>query len=512
MPQNPPEPPAPRPVIPIDLPPQAAQPAPVIPIAEPGVVAPAPFAQVYAPPPVPPTSYYPPAYPPAWPEPVGYRSAGSGNYARPGIITSLAVTGIIVASLSFLTSLFSGCTGLMVMGSAQRAGSTARVSAPLPTARVTTPSATVAPAGPNGLASNDRAVVLRALRKKHLPRTITAERERQLDGFFAEHGRLLLNPRPTSKSISDQISQTGQEYANAGQERPDFFVFKPGPSSRLSGRLIVYNDHSIFRSDDHTTDLRSAVKPPPVDPIQEPETQAASALEDYQVQALLNRTRELSNNLLNPAQTSTLTSLLQSPARANWVEDSSTVPGLTAQIKSAAVRDDGSVSITFTMGTLTLDPQGNVAGQSPQTATQSFSTTSPAAGAAPFMVGPMGVSTGSCALVIGEAAISGLLAIYLLVVAILSLRQTGAPRMLYVMYGFLKLLCGIAAIVGFSWMIRSMDASYDPTGFTRSMVAGFKGMATAALTISAIGIVYPIAVLLTLALNKTARDYYKSGM
>src|SRR5258706_16349244 len=137
MPEEPSKPPAPRPVIPIeplvDLDPDATS---VMPIAEPGVMAPAPFAQVYAPPPPPlPQAYYPPVYPPApypppapvWPEPVAYRASGAAGYSRPGIITALGVTAIIVASLSFITSLFSGCTAMVVTAKPLRSASVAKM-------------------------------------------------------------------------------------------------------------------------------------------------------------------------------------------------------------------------------------------------------------------------------------------------------------------------------------------------------------------------------------------------
>jgi hypothetical protein len=44
------------------------------------------------------------------------------------------------------------------------------------------------------------------------------------------------------------------------------------------------------------------------------------------------------------------------------------------------------------------------------------------------------------------------------------------------------------------------------------MVRSFQGMSSAALTLTAIGSMYAIGVLMTLALSATAKDYYKSGM
>ncbi len=43
------------------------------------------------------------------------------------------------------------------------------------------------------------------------------------------------------------------------------------------------------------------------------------------------------------------------------------------------------------------------------------------------------------------------------------------------------------------------------------MVAGLKATSSAALTLTAIGLAYPIAVLIILMLSKSAREYYSSG-
>ena len=59
---------------------------------------------------------------------------------------------------------------------------------------------------------------------------------------------------------------------------------------------------------------------------------------------------------------------------------------------------------------------------------------------------------------------------------------------------------------------NSQTASNDPNGFATSMVRSFQGMSSAALTLTAIGSIYAIGVLMTLALSATAKDYYKSGM
>jgi hypothetical protein len=411
--------------------------------------------------------------------------------------------------------LFSGCTGLVVMANAKRAAAVGRMNLTPPPPMTVTPSPAPSAngaAGPNGLAAPDRTVVIRALRTR-MRKPLTAPRQKQLDAFLAEHGALVLHdPNSatfTTKQVLDHVSTAGTEFANPGAAGPDFFVFKPGPACPLPGRLRVYDDRAVYKPDDHSADLRSAYKEPADDgaaaAAQLPTT---PPLEDDEMRAILGRVTQLSNNRLNAAQAQALTSTLQSPSVGYWLTSSSTIPGLTAQVKSAAVQSDGSVTITFTMGKLVLDAQGNIVGPPPTMGTApppGTPTTNP------FAMGAIGVDTGSCGLVIAEAAVSALLAVYLLVVGILSLRPTGIPRALFLVYALIKLLCGVAAIVGLTWMIRSMNAVYDPNGIAQSMMTGFKGMASAALSLASIGLIYPIAILLVLTLSRTAKEYYRTS-
>jgi hypothetical protein len=530
-------PPTPRPVIPIEQPdgPAVLDTTPVMPIAEPGVIAPAPFAQVYAPPPgdpsVPPSmtmsppplpqSYYPPAYPaaqqqqqPAWPvDPVAYRSRGATGYSRPGIISALAITGIIVAALSFITSLFSGCTAIGVTTFARRTAGFART-----TVTTTVPKSSdqgvPSTVGPDGLGAAEREIVARALRGK-LNHRLDAKQELQLEGFLAQHGRQIIDDQSiNNKTVAKLINKTGQEFATAGNVSPDFFIFKDNP---LPGRLILKEDAAIFKPDDYSPNLTTHTSEPVDDqttaPVPAPAPTGAfvsNGLDDEQAQAVAARVQQLGNNRVSAAQLSTLNSLMQSPTCANWVTDSSTIPGLTAQVKSTAVQSDGSVTITFTMGKMALDAQGNLIGPVPPAPT--VATTSPSGAGPAFAMGSISVEKTGCTLAIIDAALSALLAIYLFVIAILALRPAGAPRKFFIIYALLKLICGAMGVIGFAWMSQSLAASNDPNGFATSMVRSFQGMSSAALTLTAIGIAYSIGVLMTLTLSATAKDYYKSGM
>jgi hypothetical protein len=537
---------------------------PAMPVAEPGVMAPAPFADIYSapppaqgyyppaypppgerdmggqavalglpsqsrlsapppptypppapPPPTPPPAYPPPAYPPpagyspsaayppAWPAaPMSYRT-GSGRYAyaRPGFVTTMAVFGIITAALSFLASAFTGCSSAILMAQAKRGAVVMRGGAGMPATAPTMVTPQAAPVSPEGLSAAEARVVVNVLRSR---RAITPARQEQLEAFLKEHGKQLLDDPAgalTSRKVYDHLGEVGQEFANPGQTGADFFVIKAGPLAKLPGRLRVFDDRSVFEADDHSGTLRSAAAKDaapkswadPDDP----------GLDDDGAAAIVNKVRADSRNLLNAAQAETLRATLQSPAYSAWVSPSSTIPGLTAQVRSVVVNLDGSVAIAFTMTRVTLDAQGNVVGGAPVpgAATQPI-------GAPGVTFGALGVDRRSCSMAVAEALLSALLAVFLLVVSILSLRQSPAARRLFLIYAVVKVLCGVVAIVAFAGILSSLNAGNDSFGYARAMATSFGGVARVAITLSAIGLAYPLVVLGAMTLSRTAREYY----
>jgi hypothetical protein len=537
--------PPPRPVIPID-PGEILEPepvhddleaivlddSPVMPISEPGVIAPAPFAQVYAPPasydvepsappalPVAQASYYPPAYPKsqeaAWPAPVAYRGSGADGYRRPTVISSLAVTAIIVACLSFLTSIFSGCTAVMITINARQLAAMATTPpVPAPSSSTSSSSASFNVSFSDGLGSEDRAVVIRSMRNR-MSRSLSIRRQQQLDAFLTEHGGLIFdtsNGPLTSQNVSLQIAQVGQEFGTGGKPGPDYFTFR---SKTLPGRLILKDDGAVYRPDDFTPAITSVANPDGSGAVSggniPAPTLATTGLSPQDAQAVLNRVTELSNDRLSSVQFAALDSILQSGSGLNYLTPSSTVPGLTAQVKSVAALSDGSIVITFKMRKLTLDRQGQVVGAlpAPPPVAGAAPSVTPSRRVPPFVMGTFSVSRAACTMGIVDGVLSGFLAVYLLVIAILALRPSGASRLLFTLYAICKIVCGMIGIIGFAWMVNSLSTGSAP-GFATSLVTGFKGMSSAALGLTCIGIAYPIAVLLVLTLSKTAREYYKA--
>jgi hypothetical protein len=559
LPPQPPQQQTPRPVIPIEEPAgEASAGEPVIPVAEPGVVAPAPFAQVYSAPP-PPPGYYPPAYPPPlestgqaqgataypppaqypppaayppppapyppaggysaaqapWPTaPVDYRGAGyGGQYSRPAFVTTLAVFSIVTAALSLLASAFTGCTSAVVLSGAQR-GSVVMSGPPATrTPATVAPPPPVATPSPNGRGPGDVGVVSNVQRSK-TARAMSPERRRQLEAFLGEQGKLVFDSPDgiiTSRKVFDTLGSVGQEFARAGQTGADYFQIKESPICKLPGRLRVFDDRAVFEPDDHSATLRSAAPKPSQEEVTEP-VPVDPGLTDEGATAVINQVRTYSRNLLNDAQTNTLRSTLQSPAYSAWVAPSSTVPGLTAQVKSVVVRPDKSVTIQFVTTAVTLDAQGNVVGGPPAVPGGGANpATMPAGSGGTVTLGAISVSKGSCGTALAEAAISALLAIFLLVVAILSLRQSPGVGRLYLIYAIAKLICGVLGVVAFARIINSLSAGTDTSGYAQTMVTAFGGMARFALGVTLIGLVLPVVILLTFTLNRAVKAYFRTA-
>jgi hypothetical protein len=494
MPEERPDPLAPRPVVPIDEPTQ-------VPIAEPGVVTPAPFAQVYnaqanppaVPPPPPPSPYYPPAYPQQWPVAPAYVVPG-----RPGLLTAIGVLCIVVASLSIIASFISGCSAV----AAREISAQSRMSARMGTGGMppgATMGGTANDAGPNGFAANERAIFANALSTR---RRLSKARSQQLDTFLKEHGRLVLQPAGalTQRTVTAHIASHGQEFSDQGKG-PDYFVFMQGKECETPGRLRIFDDRAVYSGDDNVTVLRSAYDPTAPQNVAPPFT-PTMCLDKSDAGAVVNQVKKLSNNKLNASQAQSLQGALELPQYTQWLTPSSTTVGLTSQVKSVVVQSDGTATITWANGTnLVLLPNGDTGGAVLKP------TTNPAANA--LGGGVITLNRSACNLGLFEAISSALLAIFLLVTGILVLRQMPASRWMLLLYSLIKLALGVTAIVAFGWMISTLKY-VDPGHFyTAIMGEQITGMSVMSIVLAALGILFPISLLIVLISSKTVKDYYK---
>jgi hypothetical protein len=98
-----------------------------------------------------------------------------------------------------------------------------------------------------------------------------------------------------------------------------------------------------------------------------------------------------------------------------------------------------------------------------------------------------------------DALLGGLLAIYLLVVGILVLRQHRKARGLQTIFAILKIPLAILAAIGWTWTIDDANAGTIPAGQLKFWLVLFL----------VIGLAYPI-VLLFVVQMRSVRDYYRA--
>lgn len=497
-------------------PPAPLAPVPVQTINVPDQTVEIPMANVYSPPnaavppsmtmnPPGPPPYYPPAYPPYTP-PMEYRVAtGGSGYGRPPMVTTLAISSIVVASLSIIACIFSGCTGAVVLTNAS--ASRAIAYAPPPTAAVT-------PSFPYAMSQPDRQAVYTAVQGKMM-KPMSKPRENQFEALLARYGKQIIDDPEgaplTAQRVSSHIVEAKQQFAGPGRKGPDTVVLQQAGKLQVTpGTFEISDDLAVFRFKDNTQTLRFALKStdsiepatPPANPFGLPDTNIASGLDDSEARAVVSRVNVLSNNNLNSLQNSTLTSLLKSPSSANFIAPSSTIPGLTAQVKSSVVNNDNSITINFTQGPLTLDVNGQVSGAANVTWTPA---TMPAGAVNPF--GTFTVNPSSCKLAITESILSLLLAGLLMTCGVLALRQSAMTRRLYLIWAVAKLAMAVLGIVALRWMLSSMQSTSSFPAFADMM----SGWTMTALWLGIAGAIFPLIVLGALLLSKSMREYFTTA-
>src|SRR5204863_6895193 len=130
----------------------------------------------------------------------------------------------------------------------------------------------------------------------------------QLDHFLSEHGAQILNDPAnalTTQKVLQHLANAGQELGTPGRPSADFFVFKSGPLCSFPGRLVVYDQNTVFKPDDGSPSLRCQYKP---GETQDPNFQSppqpieTTGLDDDEAAAVIAQIRMMSNNRLNAQQ------------------------------------------------------------------------------------------------------------------------------------------------------------------------------------------------------------------
>lgn len=421
------------------------------------------------------------------PPPMQVLPAGAGYPAgRPGIVSGMGTMSIIVASVSILASLVTGCQSLMyhkitqISRTLNKPRMVMSSGGAMPMQAVPTTQQANADAGPtgfttgvHGLAPDSRAVVTQVLSEK---RPMGSQRLRQLDAFLADQGQTAF---PTG---GDALTPTGvtasvtsdSEYAGGGDDDPGHTDFVT-----TWGTLKIYDSKTIFANGSGTAEVTA-------DGIVEQAAQTnltystTGALTPSQVQVIVARVQKTSGNKLTPAQMTSLTAALQDPNQQLVSPSNAWSP------IRAVTANEGQVLVWFSDGFVTIDPQGG---------TQIN----------PMNSGPpLNVSSKACGLAAIDALVSMGLAAFLMFAGICMLRQSPGARRFHVMYALVKIPLAILGTIAVVWMTYEFHSSANASGGGGPQA---QAMAQVMGIVVGLGIVYPLALLLALR-TRGAREYF----
>ena len=413
----------------------------------------------------------PPPIPPRAPQPVHpLVYTDSVAKTRPTAVTVIGVLAIVFGGLGLL----SGGAATLVSFSVLKLQSIVAASAP------TTPS-TPDFAGPKGFDEADRQIIVDAFAAKH---PLTAPQIKELSFLLGDVGTRIVPGLSNNNTTID--SADAYERANLTGETGD--AVEGGVWFDLpSGRLTVTDSNTLF-----TPALDSALSPVqrtsirhgtnPVDPSQ---------LNVAEVQAVIDRVQDLSSTTpLNAAQIAGLRQKLSSGARL-LVGAPVDLPDLLSQVRSTSVTKDKTAIVSLRSATLVISPNGVV------NSAPSFS------GRSPF---PKMSRQPLIAFVTGSV-LNVALAIYLLVVGIVTLRNTLAARTLLLIYAVVKILVTLLATGAGWWAWHEFWSALS----TQNGTSGSAQPNTLPLlmTVAAafIGCAFPVAVVMLLR-TKSVRSFY----
>lgn len=416
------------------------------------------------------------------------------NQQRPGLITAIAVLAIVVACLSGLGSFITGMYGF---GLFMVSRFTPPMGATVATQTAVAPDTKYPPA--------DAAVAVNALSPAL---QLDPARTRELDKLLREHGKDVFGEGDDDQQVTALgVRGAVKESAAAGPAAD-----APAHFTTQFGRVDVYPDHATFAPVDGSPALRTSATEPPapavpaattqtdmsvatvVGPGPATQPQQGNTLTPAQLKRVMDAVKKQASGSLNAAQLETVRAQLAAPNQQLVVSP-------TAASVTSVMLQGTNVMVQFDGGMLTLGPKGQVVSLFSY---GNMATTGFAAG------GPR-ISGGSAALVMLEAGLSIIAAVYLLVVGILVFRSSFNSPWLLKVFAWVKIVLAIMAGAAVTWM------AYD---FTRVMAASVPGGTTpggpalafiamwgALLTV--LGAAYPIGVLIALR-SRTAREYFNT--
>lgn len=373
------------------------------------------------------------------------------THTRPGVIGAMGVASIVIGGLAIAWGLFASFMSFGLYLAAVGFGSQANV--------------IFDPAGPNGFDTTDRTVITRALA---LQQPLTQGQKDQLDWFLADIGTVYLAPVTWQASGDVAVDYGNANVTGSGTDVEGGAAHFEVPM----GRLTVTESAVSIALKDGTTITRSRTRqmPNPADPSQ---------LSAEEIAAVVNRVQERNSGApLSAGQKAALAGEIQTHA-AGLIGTPADLPELLAQVRNVQ-NMGGPVYVYFHRGSVYLPASG------PAVTTVT--------GPNPNRAGVPDMKPVPSVLLIIACVMSTVLAVYLLVIGILTLRNSPMGRRLHKIYAWLKLVVTAMATASLVWLI--MAAGGKPEW---AALAGFALLLT--------GAVYPIILLCVLAM-RSVRNWY----
>ncbi len=440
--------------------------------------------------------------------------------AKPGVITAIGVTSIVLAGLGFIGGVWRLVALFQLIIMANFPSPTATgvpMTTPLPATMPVAPTSprklppgpptsppvevTVGdssetpdddpgvadvPVSPRGFERRDRAVVVKTLGDL---RSFSPPRAEELNlllarcgyDIFPNDGRPLTPGRVESMLESSSSGLT----ADPTQTPPDVF-------RTTRGRVELYDDRAVF----YPKGGRNVVRVSTL-------TSGNAALTAAEVERVVGQAQSASGNVMNSAQLTALRVLLTTPGQS-YV----TRMNVQTAVRSAVSLGDGSVLVVLPNGTATIGPQGQLTGSNGGTATVGPGV---AAGAAIIAPPRRAKFEGTAMAVSMITTFAGFaLAVYLLVIGILALRGSRGARKLHFIFTALKLPIGIAAAVSVWWLASSFVQALSAAGtgpMTTQNADSALSIGVQQSILAGLGLVYPLTLLIVLQM-RSVKEFY----
>jgi len=409
----------------------------------------------------------PPPLPPGNFGPIPYYGYASAPIGRPGIITAVLVVSLVVAGLALMGNALT----LVISTTLSRIARFNHV----PGNHVVAPVSPAVISGeymaPQGLSSIERRMVLNALLSKQAMPPVQVDR---LTALLADQGRRIIplrGPSLTFATVSVMIAQAYKTPDASGGDDVSEFDLQGG------GRLQITNRSAVFFPAEG-----AAIR---VDDSSYTDETGQKRLTPMQINAIVREVEKRIHGKMSAMQQASLGGELAKPSQT-LVTPQLSVSQAAGQVSGVQTLGDGSVGITFTGGSVSIGPAGEVvAGIAPASAALNQ-----------LPIAKLKISHRVTLVLQLESLLGLALAGLLLAFAILGLRDHPRTRQLYLAYAIAKLAL---AVLGGVLVYNAWDTWEN--AFTTSGPFAF------IFVITLLGGVFPMVVLILFFIEPLRRYY-----